>query len=95
MGYAKKRTGAAPRVEAKAKGEGEQWNPIPFPKGRPRDGVTALAGLPAELCVSFSGLKTALLRYAQQHPDLTESKDGVRDFGGYVSKGEILTSVIA
>jgi N6-L-threonylcarbamoyladenine synthase len=42
---------------------------IPFPKGRPREGVTALAGLPAELCVSFSGLKTALLRYVQQHPE--------------------------
>jgi len=40
---------------------------IPFPKGRPRDGVTALAGLPAELCVSFSGLKTSLLRYVQQN----------------------------
>lgn len=40
---------------------------IPFPKGRPRDGVTALAGLPAELCVSFSGLKTALLRYLQKN----------------------------
>ena len=40
---------------------------IPFPKGRPRDGVTALAGLQAELCVSFSGLKTALLRYVQQN----------------------------
>ena len=39
---------------------------IPFPKGRPREGVTALAGLPAELCVSFSGLKTALLRYVQK-----------------------------
>ena len=39
---------------------------IPFPKGRPRDGVTALAGLPAGLCVSFSGLKTALLRYVQK-----------------------------
>ena len=39
---------------------------IPFPKGRPRDGVTALSGLPAELCVSFSGLKTALLRYVQK-----------------------------
>ena len=39
---------------------------IPFPKGRPRDGVTALAGLLAELCVSFSGLKTALLRYVQK-----------------------------
>ena len=56
---------------------------IPFPKGRPRDGVTALAGLPAELCVSFSGLKTALLRYVQQHPELVESREGARDFGGY------------
>ena len=42
---------------------------VPFPKGRPREGVSALAGLPAELCVSFSGLKTALLRYVQEHPD--------------------------
>ena len=39
---------------------------IPFPKGRPRDGVSALAGLPAELCVSFSGLKTSLLRHVQR-----------------------------
>ena len=55
---------------------------IPFPKGRPRDGVTALAGLAAELCVSFSGLKTALLRYTQRHPELAD-RDGERDFGGY------------
>ena len=54
------------REESKSKGEGEQRMLIPFPKGRPRDGVTALAGLPAELCVSFSGLKTALLRYVQK-----------------------------
>ena len=54
------------REEAKSKGEDEQRMLIPFPKGRPRDGVTALAGLPAELCVSFSGLKTALLRYVQK-----------------------------
>ena len=53
--------------EVKVKGEGEQRKAlIPFPKGRPREGVTALAGLPAELCVSFSGLKTALLRYVQK-----------------------------
>lgn len=39
---------------------------IPFPKGRPREGVSALAGLPAECCASFSGLKTALLRYVQK-----------------------------
>ncbi len=47
---------------------GQDW--IPFPKGTPREGVSALAGLPAELCVSFSGLKTALLRYVQKTPDL-------------------------
>ncbi|MCR5413757.1 MAG: tRNA (adenosine(37)-N6)-threonylcarbamoyltransferase complex transferase subunit TsaD [Kiritimatiellae bacterium] len=46
-------------------------NLVPFPKGRPREGVSALAGLSAELCVSFSGLKTALLRYVQQHPEAT------------------------
>ena len=40
---------------------------IPFPKGRPREGVSALAGLPAECCVSFSGLKTSLLRYVQKN----------------------------
>lgn len=40
---------------------------IAFPRGRPREGVSALAGLSAELCVSFSGLKTALLRYVEQH----------------------------
>ena len=47
-------------------GGGQRIDLIPFPKGRPRDGVTALAGLPAELCVSFSGLKTSLLRYVQR-----------------------------
>lgn len=62
---------------------------IPFPKGRPRDGVTALAGLPADLCVSFSGLKTALLRYVQQHPELTEKSENVQDFGGYMVSPEI------
>lgn len=56
---------------------------IPFPKGRPREGVTALAGLPAQLCVSFSGLKTALLRYVQQNPSLLDKTEDVRDFGGY------------
>ncbi len=56
---------------ALASAEGaRQSNLIPFPKGSPREGVSALAGLPAELCVSFSGLKTALLRYVQKTPDL-------------------------
>ncbi len=56
---------------------------IPFPKGRPRDGVTALAGLSAELCVSFSGLKTALLRYVQQHPEAREEPELSRVVASY------------
>ena len=76
------RISAAYRSELKSEVQVEDRKLIPFPKGRPRDGVTALAGLPAELCVSFSGLKTALLRYVQQHPELAD-KSGERDFGGY------------
>ena len=38
---------------------------IQFPKGRPRPGTAALAGLDAELCTSFSGLKTSLLNYVK------------------------------
>lgn len=57
---------------------------IPFPKGRPREGVSALSGLPAALCVSFSGLKTALLRYVQTHPELSLSGPDERDYGGRV-----------
>ena len=44
-------------------------DPMPrFPKGQPRAGTAALAGLDAELCVSFSGLKTALLYYVKRNP---------------------------
>jgi len=39
-----------------------------FPKGSPRAGTAALAGLDASLCVSFSGLKTSLLRHIQKFP---------------------------
>ena len=39
---------------------------IAFPKGRPRAGVSALAGLDADLCTSFSGLKTALLHHVNR-----------------------------
>lgn len=58
-----------PKIDKIAKEYLSSLNPntlIPFPKGHPREGVTALAGLPADLCVSFSGLKTALLRYVQK-----------------------------
>ena len=67
---------------------------IPFPKGRPRDGVTALAGLPAELCVSFSGLKTALLRYVEQHVALLDPAAPTEDFGGY-AVSRALAQVVA
>lgn len=49
-----------------AAGRGEKIDLIKFPQGRVREGVAELAGLPAELCVSFSGLKTALLRHVQK-----------------------------
>ena len=61
---------------------------IPFPKGRPREGVSALAGLPASLCVSFSGLKTALMRYLQAHPEISLLGPGERDWGGHMATPE-------
>jgi len=77
------RISAAWRNEVKKKGEGGEISFIPFPKGRPREGITALAGLSAELCVSFSGLKTALLRYTEQHPEVLHPTEPTEDFGGY------------
>ena len=41
---------------------------VVFPKGRPRAGNPALGELEAELCVSFSGLKTALMYHLRAHP---------------------------
>ena len=67
---------------------------LPFPKGRPRAGVSALAGLPAELCVSFSGLKTALLRHVESHPELLDPAAPTRDFGGY-PVSEAVAQVVA
>lgn len=45
-----------------------------FPKGHPRAGTAALAGLDASLCVSFSGLKTALLYHVRQHPPSNDAE---------------------
>ena len=42
--------------------------PIRFPKGRISPGNRMLGGLRAELCLSFSGLKTSLMRHLQEHP---------------------------
>ena len=47
---------------------------VAFPKGRPRDGNPALGGLQAELCVSFSGLKTALMYHLRAHPPLGDAQ---------------------
>jgi N6-L-threonylcarbamoyladenine synthase len=41
---------------------------VVFPKGRPRAGNPALGDLQAELCVSFSGLKTALMYHLRAQP---------------------------
>lgn len=53
------------RIARAYRAENGNPGPIDFPKGRPRQQVASLCGLEADLCVSFSGLKTALLRYVQ------------------------------
>ena len=54
-------------------------DPMPrFPKGQPRAGTAALAGLDAELCVSFSGLKTALLYYVKKNPPKDDCEKAAR-----------------
>ncbi len=50
-------------------------NTLPrFPKGHPRPGTAALAGLDADMCVSFSGLKTALLYHVRRQPPATDAE---------------------
>lgn len=41
---------------------------VRFPDGRPKPGNPALGGLQADLCMSFSGLKTALMYRVRQTP---------------------------
>ena len=53
-----------------------------FPKGAPRPGTAALAGLDAELCVSFSGLKTALLYSVRKNPPKDDAEKA-RIVAGY------------
>ena len=45
-----------------------------FPHGRPRPGNPVLCGLRAELCVSFSGLKTALMYRLREQPPQDEAQ---------------------
>lgn len=57
-----------PVIDRLAKGVQITSDMPTFPKGSPRPGTAALAGLDADLCVSFSGLKTSLLRHVQKNP---------------------------
>lgn len=41
---------------------------ISFPQGRPKPGTPALGSFAADLCVSFSGLKTSLMYHLRNHP---------------------------
>jgi N6-L-threonylcarbamoyladenine synthase len=45
-----------------------------FPKGRPRPGTPAIGALRAELCVSFSGLKTSLMYRLRERPPCGEGE---------------------
>jgi len=45
---------------------------VAFPKGRPRPGNPALGAMKAEMCVSFSGLKTSLMYHLREHPPTPE-----------------------
>lgn len=47
---------------------------VAFPKGRPRADNPALGGLSADLCVSFSGLKTSLMYRLREHPPRTDAE---------------------
>jgi len=47
---------------------------VAFPKGSPRPGNPALGDMRAELCVSFSGLKTALMYRLREHPPRDEAE---------------------
>ena len=47
---------------------------VVFPKGSPRPGNPALGHLRAELCVSFSGLKTALMYRLREQPPQDEAQ---------------------
>lgn len=49
-------------------------NAVDFPKGRPRAGNPILGGMDANLCVSFSGLKTALMYYLRKNPPHSDAR---------------------
>lgn len=56
-----------PAIDRSAR-QAERRDAVDFPKGRPRPGNPALGALQADLCVSFSGLKTSLMYHLRAHP---------------------------
>lgn len=56
-----------PAIDKAARRAGNRAT-IRFPKGRISPGNPCLGGLRAELCLSFSGLKTSLMRHVEEHP---------------------------
>lgn len=56
-----------PVIDKIAKGASRR-DAVDFPKGCLREGNPVLGGLNAELCVSFSGLKTSLMYYLKKNP---------------------------
>ena len=60
-----------PLIDKAAK-QAKSLNAIAFPKGRPRAGNPALGSMQAEMCVSFSGLKTALMYHVKANPPTPE-----------------------
>jgi N6-L-threonylcarbamoyladenine synthase len=68
---------------------------ISFPTGNVRDGVDALGGLEAELCVSFSGLKTSLLRYVQKSGGAEKLRDAGEIPRVVASYQEAIVSAVA
>jgi N6-L-threonylcarbamoyladenine synthase len=61
-----------PAIDRAAR-EAARLDAVSFPKGRPRPGTPAVGTLRADLCVSFSGLKTSLMYHLREHPPHGES----------------------
>jgi N6-L-threonylcarbamoyladenine synthase len=61
-----------PVIDAVAREASGSCAPV-FPRGRTQAGNPALGGLDADLCFSFSGLKTALRQYLRDNPPQSDA----------------------
>jgi len=64
-----------PAVERASRGGDPQY--VDFPRGRQRPDRIRLSNVDAEVCFSFSGLKTSLRYYLRDHP-MAEGEDSAR-----------------